>query len=107
MIKKYITILAVSTVTTMAVQAQLTYTESGGNISGSLNGVGFSGATWSITATANPSAATFYGVGGNIYAPAMLRVARRAVRGSRLISVVDRAVMTRETSLILDLGRED
>jgi hypothetical protein len=37
----------------------------------------------------------------------MLRVARRAVRGARLISVVDRAVMTRETSLILDLGRED
>ena len=43
----------------------------------------------------------------NIYAPAMLGVARRAIGSAHLTSVVDRAVMTRETSLILDLGRED
>jgi len=36
----------------------------------------------------------------------MLGVARGALRGAHPASVVDRAVMTRETSLILDLGRE-
>jgi hypothetical protein len=67
--KKYITILAVVSLTMLAAQAQLTYTETGGNISGSLNGVNFSDATWTITATADPSTATYYPAGGTIYAP--------------------------------------
>ena len=36
----------------------------------------------------------------------MFGVARRAIGSARLPSMVDRTVMTRETSLILDLGRE-
>ena|SRR6202022_4226645 len=46
----------------------------------------------------------FFAGGGNIYAPAMLGVTSSAVRGTHLNSVVDRTVMARETSLILDLG---
>ena len=37
----------------------------------------------------------------------MFGVARRAIGSAHLPSMVDRTVMTRETSLILDLGRED
>ncbi len=70
MIKRYFAILAVTTVTGLVAQAQqLSYTETGGNISGSLNGVNFSDATWTITATADPSTATFHTAGGSIYAP--------------------------------------
>jgi hypothetical protein len=47
--------------------------------------------------------AGFFVGGDNIYSPAMLGMAGGAVRSARLISVVDRAVMARETSLILDL----
>jgi hypothetical protein len=43
---------------------------------------------------------------GDIYAPAMFCVAGGTIRRARLISVVDRAVMARETSLILDLRRK-
>ena len=69
MIKKSIATLAIITVAMLAAQAQqLSYTITGGNISGSLNGVGFSDATWKITATADPSTATFYPTGGPIYA---------------------------------------
>ena len=70
MIQKITALLAVITATTFAGRAQqLTYTETGGNISGSLNGVNFSDALWTITATADSSTATFYPVGGSIYAP--------------------------------------
>ena len=50
--------------------------------------------------------AGFFAGRGNIYASAMFGVAGGAVRGARLIGVVDRAVMARETSLILNFGRE-
>lgn len=48
--------------------------------------------------------AGFFAGGGDVYAPAMLSVAGGAVRSARLINVVDRAVMARKTSLILNLG---
>jgi hypothetical protein len=48
--------------------------------------------------------ARFFAGGGNVYAPAMFSVAGSAIRGARLITVVDRAVMARKTSLILNLG---
>ena len=51
--------------------------------------------------------AGFFAWRGNIYAAAMLGVARGAIWSVHLTGVVDRAVMTRETRLILDLGRED
>ena len=68
--KRHFAILTVLAVTMLAAQAQqLSYTETGGNISGSLNGVGFSDATWTITATADSSTATFHAAGGSLYAP--------------------------------------
>lgn len=68
--KNCFAILAAISATTLAAHAQqLSYTETGGNISGSLNGVSFSDATWQLTATADSSAATYYSVGGSIYAP--------------------------------------
>jgi len=45
------------------------YTESGGNISGTLNGTNFSNASWSIMAEADPSNATYYPAGQNIWTP--------------------------------------
>ena len=48
--------------------------------------------------------AGFFAGGGNVYAAAMFSVAGGAVRSARLINVVDRAVMARKTSLILNLG---
>jgi hypothetical protein len=71
MMRKHVAILAVLAVTMLATQAQstFTYTETGGNISGSLNGTNFSDATWTITATADPSTATFYPATGGLYAP--------------------------------------
>ena len=72
MTQKFLIILAVSTIAVIGAQAELTYTETGGNISGSLNGVGFLDATWTITATADPTTAMFYAAGannGDIYAP--------------------------------------
>ena len=41
---------------------------------------------------------------GNVYTAAMFSVAGSTVRRARLINVVDRAVMARKTSLILNLG---
>jgi len=73
MIRKAIATLVLGVVCAISAKATLlTYTETGGNISGSLNGTLFSGATWTITATADASAAGHYAVGGNgdtIYAP--------------------------------------
>lgn len=50
----------------------LQYLATGGAISGTLGGVAFSNATWTITATADPSSAVHYNkgdLGGNIWAP--------------------------------------
>lgn len=49
--------------------ATLSYTLSGGGISGSLGTTSFNNANWSITATANSSAAQFLPQGGSIWAP--------------------------------------
>jgi hypothetical protein len=46
-----------------------TYTETGGSISGTLGGISFSDANWSITATASPTNSNYYALGGSIWAP--------------------------------------
>jgi hypothetical protein len=48
--------------------------------------------------------AGFFAWCGNIYAAAMLGVARRAIGSAHLTGVVDGAVMTGEASVILNFG---
>jgi len=61
----------------------LSYTLSGGLISGTLGGTPFTAANWTITATANSSAAQFLpensGTGGSIYAPVWYQTVTPAI----------------------------
>jgi len=79
----------------------LTYSLSGGTITGSLNGVSFSNATWSIFTTANTASVQYIGVGGYVYAPVYY------IPVTPVINIVDGARIFSATMTGWDLESRD